>query len=442
MVIVSKFGGSIMSSADRIRQAVEILRSDTSRRYVIASAPAGSPGEAGITDLLMMCHSAFVRHEDYSGPLSAVSEHFRLLSDELGARFDIDSEISALKGDLLSGKNSDYIASRGEFIMGKIIANILGWEFVDASSIVFFNNDGTLNESKTFTESKAKLSRLERAVIPSFYGSLPDGQTKTFPRGDGDSTGAIVARAVNADMFEKWSETVKAYSTDTSVIPNPKIIRNMTYSEASELNYCGIFTVNDGVLFMLKEAGIPIRIRSLNDSDDGGMTISANLPEGAKRNSAVCIAGRRNFYIIHIEKYSLNKQHGFGEKLFGIFSKYKVPCEHCLSGIHKISVVVKSQMFILHYKQIIDEINQTIEPDSVAVEKDLSLITAIGEGMREEAGRFQRIFSPLSRAGINVRMIDHGADGLNIIIGVQDKDYVSAVKILYDDVIGAEYSNS
>ncbi len=229
MVIVSKFGGSVTASAEGIKRAMEIVKSDSSRRYVIASAPGSTFSGTGITDMLFMCHSAHSRHEDYSGLLSAVSDTFRTLADGLGISFDIDAEISALKKDLLSGKNLDYIGSRGEYIMGKILAAYLGWDFVDASSIIFFNSDGSLNEAKTFTESKAKLSQLERAVIPGFYGSLHDGQIKTFARGDGDSSGAIAARAVSADMFEKWSETAKVYSADTSVIGNPEIIRHITY---------------------------------------------------------------------------------------------------------------------------------------------------------------------------------------------------------------------
>lgn len=435
MIIVSKFGGSVTASAEGIKRAMEIVRSDSSRRYVIASAPGSTISGTGITDMLFMCHASFSRHENYQELVEKISDSYRAIIDGLGMSFDIDAEISALKRDLSSGKNLDYIGSRGEYIAGKIFAAYLGWEFVDASSIIFFNSDGSLNESKTFTESKAKLSRLEHAVIPAFYGSMPDGRTKTFPRGDGDSSGAIVARAVNAELFEKWSETAKTYSADPSVIESPEIIRHITYSEAVELNYSGIFTVNDSVLFMLMETGIPLRICSINDSDDAGMMISANLPEGVTRNKAVCIAGRRNFYIVHIAKYGLNKQEGFGEKLFGIFAKYHVSCEHCLSGIHKMSVVVKSQMFILHHKQIIDEIKRVIEPDSVVVEKDLSIIAVIGQGMGTVKGTFESVFYAMVSAKIKVRMIDQGADDLNVIIGVSDKDYVNAVKALYDYVI-------
>lgn len=435
MIIVSKFGGSVTASAEGIKRAMEIVKSDSSRRYVIASAPGSTFSSTGITDMLFMCHSAHSRHEDYSGLLVKISECFMNIADGLGMKFDIDAEISALEKDLLSWKNLDYIGSRGEYIMGKMLAAYLGWDFVDASSIIFFNSDGSLNESKTFTESKAKLSRLEHAVIPAFYGSLPDGRIKTFPRGDGDSSGTIAACAVNADMFEKWSETAKAYSADPSVVKNPKVITNITYSEAVELNYSGIFTVNDSVIFMLRKAGIPLMIRSIDDANDAGMMISANLPEGVKRNTAMCIAGRRNFYIVHIEKYGLNKQEGFGEKLFGLFAKYHVPCEHCLSGIHKMSVVVKSQMFILHHRQLLEEIRRVIEPDSVSVEKDLSLIAVIGKGMGTVKGTFESVFFAMVSAQIKVRMIDQGADDLNIIIGVSDEDYERAIKVLYEYVI-------
>ena len=435
MIIVSKFGGSVTSNVEGIKRAMEIVKSDPSRRYVIASAPGAVSGDPGITDLLFMCHSASARGEDCNELIAKISECYRNIADGLGTDFDVDGEIAGLKKDLASGRSLDYIGSRGEYIMGKILAEYLGWEFVDPSELIFFNSDGTLNAAKTFSTAKAKLGLLNNAVIPGFYGSMPDGSIKTFPRGDGDSSGAIVARSVNADLFEKWSETAKTYSADPSVIPNPQVIRHITYEEAVELNYVGINAIRDSVIFMLKEAGIPLKICSIIDGGEAGMMISAELPEGVSRNDAVCITGRRNYYIIHINKYGLNKIYGFGEKLFGLFSKYCVPCEHCLSGIHKISVVVKSQMFILHHRQLLEELKRVIEPDSITVENNLSLIAVIGHGMKNVPGTFESLFYPLAKEKINVRMIDEGADDLNIIIGVSDSDYNKAVQTLYDYVI-------
>ena len=383
--------------------------------------------------MLFMAHSTFKNGENYNELLEKISDKYREIINVLGMKFDLEAEITTLKKNLLSGKSPDYIGSRGEFIMGKILAEYLGWDFVDSAEIIFFNADETLNETKTFSTAHAKLSARKHAIIPGFYGSLPDGKIKTFARGDGDSSDAIVASALKADLFEKWSETTKIYSADPSVISNPEIIKNITYSEAVELNYIGISIVRDSVIFMLRKENIPLKICSLTDNNE--MLISSELPKVISRNVAMCIAGRRNFNVIHIEKYGLNKQYGFGEKLFGLFSKYQIPCEHCLSGIHKMSVVVKTPMFDLRRNALIEDIKHVIEADTITVEKNLSLIAVIGQGMGTIKGTFESVFEAMAGAKIKVRMIDQGADDLNIIIGVADKDYEKAVKFLYEYVI-------
>ena len=432
-LIVSKFGGSITSSADGVKRAAEIIRANPSRRYVIASAPGTSPNETGVTDILFMCHSS-QKSEDRREMLAKISERYRKIIDGLGMKFDIDAEINALNDDLDAGKGLDYIGSRGEYILGKILAEFLRWPFVDAEGIIFFNDDGTLDEEKTFRTAGSILRTLNHAVIPGFYGSMPNGSIKTFGRGDGDSSGAIVARAVGADLFEKWSETVKIYGADPAIIPEAELVRNITYDEAVELNYVGLNIIRDSVIFMMKDAGIPIRVSSLKDYE--GTLITAHLPEKNHRSVSACIAGRRNFNVLHIDKYGLNKMHGFGEKLFGIFAKHGVACEHCLSGIYKMSIVIKTPLFDIRRAEVLDDVRREIEPDSMTVEGGLSLIAIVGEGVSDAGkGMFEKVFVALSRAGIKVRMVDQGSDSLNIILGVDDFDYESAVKALYGAMI-------
>ena len=262
---------------------------------------------------------------------------------------------------------------------------------------------------------------------------MPNGSIKTFSRGDGDSSGAIVARAVKADLFEKWSETVKIYGADPAIIPEAELVRNITYDEAVELNYVGLNIIRDSVIFMMKDAGIPIRVSSLNEHE--GTLITAHLHEKDHRSVSACIAGRRKFNVLHIEKYGLNKMHGFGEKLFGIFAKHGVPCEHCLSGIYKMSIVIKTPLFDIRRAEVLDDVRRVIEPDSMTVEGGLSLIAIVGEGMGTVKEVFEKVFSALSRAGIRVRMIDQGSDSLNIILGVDDFDYENAIKALYGAMI-------
>ncbi|MBQ6971909.1 MAG: hypothetical protein IJP86_06085 [Synergistaceae bacterium] len=431
-VTVSKFGGSITASADTIRRAAEIIRSDPSRKYVIASAPGTKPGETGITDMLFMSHSSRGNPAALSKMLGEIAGRFRRITDGLGLAFDIDAEISQLREGLDAGKGLDYIASRGEYITAKILAGLLGWPMADAEGLIFFREDGTLDEAKTFSTAGAVLRTLKHAVIPGFYGSMPDGSIKTFQRGDGDSSGAIVARAVNAGLFEKWSETAKIFVADPAVVPEAGLVRNITYDEAVEFNYLGLNIVSDRVIFMMRGVGIPVRVCSLEDQE--GTLISGKLPEGTGRGVTACIAGRSKFNVLHIEKYGINKISGFGEKLFGIFARHGVACEHCLSGIYKMSVVIKSPLFHIRRGEILDEVRRVIEPDSMTVEGGLSLIAVVGGGM-ETLGR---IFPALSGAGIKVRMIDQGSDSMNVILGVNDEDYADAVRALHSAMIRTE----
>ena len=432
-ITVSKFGGSITASADTIKRAAEIIRSDPSRRYVIASAPSAKSGETGITDMLFMSHSSRGNPADLNKMLGEIAGRFRGITDGLGLAFDIDAEIAQLREDLGAGKGLGYIASRGEYIMGKILAGLLGWPMVDAEGVIFFREDGTLDEAKTFSTAGAILKTLKHAVIPGFYGAMPDGSIKTFTRGDGDSSGAIVARAVKADLFEKWSEDAKIFGADPAIVPEAGLVRNATYDEAVEMNYVGFNIVSDRVIFMMKDAGIPVRVCSLEDEE--GTLISGSLPEGTGRGVTACIAGRSKFNVLHIEKYGINKISGFGEKLFGIFARHGVSCEHCLSGIYKMSVVIKSQLFDIRRAEILDEVRRVTEPDSMTVDGGLSLIAVIGEGIGTVKGTFERVFAALSGAGIKARMIDQGSDDLNIILGVRDEDYAEAVRALHDTMI-------
>jgi aspartate kinase len=433
-LIVSRFGGNAAANSDEVKKTLEIIKADDARRYLVVSAPGSTPDQVGITDLLYMCHASCQNHEDYSSMLGAISDRYKEIIDGLGMDFDIDTEILALKKSLTMGMDIDYIGSRGEYIIAKILAAFLGWEFVDATGIICFKMDGTPDTEKTFVTAGATLKPLERAVIPSFYGSLPNGKVKTFVRGDCDTAGALVACSVKADVFEKWSEGAKIYSADPAVIPNAEIIRNVTYTETVEMNYIGINIVKDSVAFMLNQFDIPMKICSTHTPKESLMLITPKLPENVVRSTAACIAGHNNFTMVNINKYGLNKVIGFGEKLFGVFAKHRIACQHYLTGIHKMSIIIKDPIFDLRRDQIIRDINGTVSPDSITVEKGLSLIAIVGEGMGTIHGTFSKIFDALAKADVKVRMIDQGSDDLNIIIGVHDEDYKKAITALYHSV--------
>ena len=319
--------------------------------------------------------------------------------------------------------------------MARIMAELLGWTFVDAAELIFFNRDGTLNTEKTLSSIKEVLSGVDHAVIPGFYGTVSGTNIKTFERGGGDMTGALIACAVEADIFEKWAETTEIFSADPSIVKNPSIIRNITYSELRELTYMGINIVYDDVVLLMEESGIPTRIRNIHHTDDIGTLITRELPADTKRDVAACIAGRRSFKVIHIKKFGLNKLVGIGQKVFGIFTSRNISCEHYLSGIYQFSIVVKNPMFDLKRAEIINELNKAINPESIEVQKDLSLIAVVGEGMGTVKGIFAKAFDALAAANIKVRLIQQGGDDLNILIGVYDEDFDASVKALYEAMI-------
>lgn len=433
-LIVSRFGGNAAANSHEVKKTLEVIKADTSRRYLVVSAPGSTPDQVGVTDMLYMCHSSCQNNEDYSMMLGAIAERYKEIIDGLGMDFDIDTEILAVKKSLDMGMDLDYIGSRGEYIIAKILAAFLDWQFVDATEVIFFKLDGTPDTEKTFMAGGAALKPFERAVIPSFYGTMPNGKIKTFVRGDCDTAGALVACAVKADIFEKWSEDAKIYSADPVVIPNAEIIRNVTYMETVEMNYVGINIVKDSVAFMLNDFGIPMKICSTHTPEESIMLITPQLPENTTRGIVACIAGHNNFTTVRIRKYGLNKIIGFGEKLFGVFSKHRIACQHHLTGVHKMSIIIKDPIFDLRRDQILRDINGVVSPDEITVEKGLSLIAVIGEGMGTIHGIFSMIFDALARASIKVRMIDQGSDDLNLIIGVRDEDYQKAIKALYHSI--------
>lgn len=434
-VIVARFGGDEASNSQEIIKTANVLKSDPSRRYAVISAPGSTSESVGVTDMLYLCHSRFVSHENYDDILRKIYERFEEIVSGLGINFNIDAEIQNLKRDIDMGMSLDYISSRGEYITARIVAEYIGWPFVDAAGLIFFSKKGIPDKEKTIAVAGQKLKSMIHAVIPSFYGTAENGDINTFIRGDCDSAGALIACSVKADVYEKWSEAAKVFSADPSVIPNPALIRNITYTEALELNYTGINLVTDNVVLMLDEANIPMRIASTHTPDDEGMVISSVLPENSQRKLTACISGSRNYTTVHIRKYGLNKDYEFNEKLFAVFARQRIPCQLSLSGIHQMSVILKAPVFDIRRNQIIAELQNELSPETVTVEKGLAIIVIIGEGMGTVKGSFRRIFDALVKAGVKAKMIEQGADQQNILIGVSDGDYDKAVKSLYEELI-------
>ena len=435
-VITAKFGGTSLADASQIRKAAEIIKANPERKYVVASAPGKrSSNDIKVTDLLYSCYSEFAKGDEYSGTLAKIKERYADIISELGITFDIGAEIETIEFELRKYPPADYLASRGEYLNAKIIAQFMGWPFVDAADVIFFDETGIFDGAKTYPALGEKLKGLPTAIIPGFYGSTPDGRIKTFSRGGSDITGSIVARSVNADMYENWTDVSGMLSADPRIVDRPSPIEYITYTELRELSYMGASVLHEDAVFPVRKAGIPVNIRNTNSPDDNGTLIAASMPKDVKRRPVTGIAGRKGFTSIRVEKSQMNGQTGFGARLLYIFSRNGIPFEHCPTGIDTISVVVNSLMFEAKRDEVLREIKNELSPDFITIEKNLAVIAVVGEGMVSARGTAAKIFGALSEGGVNIRMIDQGSDELNIIIGVDESDYETAIKSLYSAMI-------
>ena len=434
--ITAKFGGTSLADASQIRKVAEIIKSNPERKYVVASAPGKRfSDDIKVTDLLYSCYSEFAKGSEYSDILAKIKARYADIISELGIKFDISAEIETIEYELKKYPPADYLASRGEYLNAKIIAEFLGWPFVDAAEAIFFDEAGIFEDSKTYHALGEKLKALSCAVIPGFYGSMPDGRIKTFSRGGSDITGSIVARSVGADLYENWTDVSGMLSADPRIVSKPKPIEYITYTELRELSYMGASVLHEDAVFPVRTAGIPVNIRNTNSPDDSGTLIAASIPHDVKRNPVTGIAGRKGFTSIRVEKSQMNGQTGFGARLLYIFSRNGVPFEHCPTGIDTISVVVNSSAFDAKRDDILREIKNELSPDFITIEKNLAAIAVVGEGMISARGTAAKVFTALAEAGVNIRMIDQGSDELNIIIGVDESDYEKSLKALYSAMI-------
>ena len=433
--IVVKFGGTSLASAEQIRKAVEIIRANPARRFVVASAPGKRFGDdIKVTDLLYTCYDQAAAGEDFEPTLARIEGRFSDIIRDLGVSFDIAAEIAVLREHLAAAPNRDYMASRGEYLNSRILAAFLDYPFVDPAENIFFTEAGTLDEYKTFRTMHDTLVALPNAVIPGFYGVMPDGAVHTFSRGGSDITGSIAAQAVRADVYENWTDVSGMLSADPRVVENPHVIEHITYTELRELSYMGASVLHEDAVFPVRKAGIPINIRNTNRPDDPGTMIVPWADKSVKKRVITGIAGRKGFTSIAIEKSMMNSEVGFTARLLTILAEHGVAFEHCPSGIDTISVVVNTEHFSRARDSILITVQKELEPDAMTVEDGLAMIAVVGHGMVYSKGTAARIFKALADANINIRMIDQGSSEMNIIVGVEEGDYENAVRAIYREM--------
>ena len=429
---VVKFGGSSLASAEQFKKVGEIIREDKARRYVVPSAPGKRfSKDIKVTDMLYDCYETAVAGKDFSDKLKKIQERYQEIIDGLGLDFSLKDDFKIIEENFRNGAGMDYAASRGEFLNGKVMAAYLDIPFVDAAEVVRFNEDGSFNDEVTNELLSDRLSDLERAVIPGFYGAKEDGTVVTFSRGGSDISGSLVALAVHADLYENWTDVSGFLIADPRIVRNSKSIETITYKELRELSYMGASVLHEDAIFPVRKAGIPINIRNTNAPQDKGTLIVESTCRKSKY-TITGIAGTDGFAAITVEKAMMNSEIGFCRKVLQVFEDNGVSIEHMPSGIDTMTIFVRKDTFEEKEQKILSDINKAVHPDHIELESDLALIAVVGRGMKSTRGTAGRIFSALAHAHINVKMIDQGSSELNIIVGVRHEDFKNAIRALYE----------
>ena len=429
---VVKFGGSSLASAEQFKKVGDIIRADKARKYVVPSAPGKRfSADTKVTDMLYGCYDLAEAGKDFKNELVAIEARYQEIIDGLGLTLSLEEEFRIIEQNFKEKAGSNYAASRGEYLNGIIMANYLGYEFIDAATVIFFDENGNFDGAKTNEVLSKRLAECETAVVPGFYGAMPDGRVKTFSRGGSDVTGSIVAKAAKVDVYENWTDVSGFLLADPRIIKDPEAIEVITYRELRELSYMGASVLHEDAIFPVRQDGIPINIRNTNAPADAGTWIVGSTCQKSKY-IITGIAGKKGFCSINIEKDMMNSEVGFGRKVLQAFEESGISFEHVPSGIDTMTVFVHQDEFMHKEQKVVAALHRLANPDVIDIESDLALVAVVGRGMKSTRGTAGRIFSALAHANVNVKMIDQGSSELNIIIGVANEDFEAAIKAIYD----------
>ena len=433
---VVKFGGSSLADAEQFRKVAAIVKADPDRHFVVASAPGKRyAGDVKVTDMLYHCYEMVRNREDITEYYQQICERYNSIIRDLGLNFDITGELEYIRNAITHHSGRDFAASRGEYLNSLILAKFLGFDFIDAESVVFFHENGLYDGERTDAELREELKKHKYAVIPGFYGVMPNGTIKTFSRGGSDITGSIVSRAADAEIYENWTDVSGCLMADPRIVDDPKPIKTITYRELRELSYMGASVLHEDAIFPVRYAGIPINIRNTNDPAAPGTMIVASTNEYDSEWVITGVAGKKGFSVINIEKDMMNSEIGFGRKILDVMEDNDISFEHLPSGVDTMSVVVMTSYLDSRRERVLASINKRVHPDSVVIEDGLALLAVVGRGMVKAKGTAARVFDAISDAGINIRMIDQGSSELNIIVGVEEHDLENAINAIYREFV-------
>lgn len=429
---VVKFGGSSLASAEQFVKVGNIIRADKERSYVVPSAPGKRFKEdTKVTDMLYACYALAEKGKNFSKELAAIKARYQEIIDGLHLELSLDKEFTVIEKNFKEKAGDNYAASRGEYLNGIVMATYLGFDFIDSAEVIFFKENGEFDAEVTNEVLSDRLANCKQAVIPGFYGAYADGRVKTFSRGGSDVTGSIVAKAVKADVYENWTDVSGFLIADPRIINNPQVIDVITYKELRELAYMGVPVLHEDAIFPVRQQGIPINIKNTNAPSDEGTWIVGSTCQKSKF-VITGIAGKKGYCAINIEKDMMNSEIGFGRKVLQSFEENGISFEHVPSGIDTFTVFVHQDEFMHKEQKVVAGIHRLANPDSIDIESDLALIAVVGRGMKSTRGTAGRVFAALAHANVNVKMIDQGSSELNIIIGVANDDFETAIKAIYD----------
>lgn len=439
---VVKFGGSSLADANQIKKAAAIIKAEECRRYVVPSAPGKRfSDDIKVTDMLYKCCELAGSGVDFSDDFQLIKDRYNGIIADLGVEMSLDDEFETIVKELKARPAKDYAASRGEFLNGKILAKYLGYNFVDAADVIVFDTKGMLLLDETVKAVRSRLKGLDNAVIPGFYGRTTEGVIKTFSRGGSDVTGSIIANAVNADIYENWTDVSGFLVADPRIVEDPDAIETITYRELRELAYMGASVLHEDAIFPVRSAGIPINIRNTNRPEDKGTMIVSNDYDFSRESlghTITGIAGKKGFSTINIEKAMMNNEIGFGMKVLNVLYNNGISFEHMPSGIDTMSITVDSAKLEPVREKVLAEIRREVAPDHLEIEDGIAILAVVGRRMKNTRGTVARVFAAMAHARINVKLIDQGSSELNVIIGVSENDLPEAIRRIYDMFINSE----
>ena len=430
---VVKFGGTSMADAKSIRQVAEIIKQDKERRYVVVSAPGKRfSQDHKVTDMLYACYHDMQINGECKATFDKIRERFKGIVKDLGLGLDIDSYLDKVEEEMLKYNSAEFCASRGEYLSAVITAEVLGYEFIDAKDVMIFDANGDFDSESTNEKVKSVLENVERAVVPGFYGGDSEGIVHTFSRGGSDVSGAVIARAVGASLYENWTDVNGFMSADPRIVDNPKPIETLSYKELRELAYMGANVLHPESIFPVRVSKIPINIRNTFCPTAEGTMIVAELDEKELSKRVITgIAGKKGYSIIYIEKSMMNSELGFVRKVLAVLEYYNISIEHLPTGIDTMSIVIPDNELAGKEDVVIERIKKVVDPDHIEIKSGISLIATVGHGMSYKPGSASTLVGALAKEKIHIRMIDQGSSEMNIIVGIATSDYERAIKAIY-----------